>query len=127
MRGPAVVRAERGSASVLVVGAVGTVVLVLSGVLVVVGAVRDLHRVQAAADLAALAAAGGSSAGVAPTAGRLRGGRVERCAADPLLHRARRLGGRHGAVGRPGPVGGGCPARSRRRARAGSSTSPTPP
>ncbi len=45
----------------LVVGAVGTVVMVLSGVLVVAGAVRDLHRVQAAADLAALAAAGGTS------------------------------------------------------------------
>ena len=66
MRGSAVVRSERGSASVLVVGAVGTVVMVLSGVLVVVGAVRDLHRVQAAADLAALAAAGGASGGGRP-------------------------------------------------------------
>jgi secretion/DNA translocation related TadE-like protein len=59
-------RRERGSASVLVVGAIGVVVLVLSSVLVVTGAVRDLHRVQAAADLAALAAAGATSNGGAP-------------------------------------------------------------
>lgn len=61
MRRQAALRPDRGSASVLVAGAVGAVVLVLSGVLVVAGAVRDLHRVQAAADLAALAAAGGTS------------------------------------------------------------------
>ena len=60
---------ERGSASVLVVGAVGAVVLVLSSVLVVVGAVRDLHRVQAAADFAALAAAGATSSGGGPDCG----------------------------------------------------------
>lgn len=58
MSGPAGLRRERGSASVLTVGAVATVVLVLGGVLVVAGTVRDVHRARAAADLAALAAAG---------------------------------------------------------------------
>jgi len=49
---------ERGSATVLTVGAIAVVVLMATGVLVVVGAVRDVHRARAAADLAALAAAG---------------------------------------------------------------------
>ena len=48
---------ERGSATVLTVGAVGGIVLVLAGVLVVVSTVRDVHRARGAADLAALAAA----------------------------------------------------------------------
>ncbi len=82
-------RHERGSASVLVVGAVGAVVMVLSAVLVVVGAVRDLHRVQAAADLAALAAAGGTSTGDRPdcraalSVAEANGVRLTRCATEP--------------------------------------------
>lgn len=55
--------AEAGSATVLVVGAAAAVTVVLSGVLVVVGVVRDVHRAGAAADLAALAAAGPSLTG----------------------------------------------------------------
>jgi secretion/DNA translocation related TadE-like protein len=54
---------ERGSATVLTVGAVAAVVVVLAGVLVVSGVVRDVHRARAAADLAALAAAGPLSSG----------------------------------------------------------------
>ena len=54
---------ERGSATVLTVGAVAVVVLVLTGVLVVSGVVRDVHRARAAADLAALAAAGPVASG----------------------------------------------------------------
>jgi secretion/DNA translocation related TadE-like protein len=89
VRGSAVVRLERGSASVLVVGAVGTVVLVLSGVLVVVGAVRDLHRVQAATDLAALAAAVGVSRDARPDCRAARGvaaangARLTLCSTEP--------------------------------------------
>lgn len=48
---------ERGSGSVLVLGAVLVVTVVLAGALVVLAAVRDAHRARAAADLAALAAA----------------------------------------------------------------------
>lgn len=47
----------------LVVAAVAVVVVVLTGVLVVAGVVRDVHRARAAADLAALAAAGPLAAG----------------------------------------------------------------
>lgn len=89
MRGSALGRRERGSASVLVVGAVGAVVLVLSSVLVVVGAVRDVHRVQAAADLAALAAVSGTSSSGGPdcraAAGvaEANGARLTRCAIEP--------------------------------------------
>ncbi len=42
-------RCERGSATVLTVGAVAAVVVVLAGVLVVSGVVRDVHRARAAA------------------------------------------------------------------------------
>lgn len=89
MRGPAAVRGEHGSASVLVVGAVGAVVLVLGAVLVVVSAVRDVHRVQAAADLAALAAAGETSSGGRPdcwaatTVAEANGARLTRCSLEP--------------------------------------------
>lgn len=89
MSGSARARRERGSTSVLVVGAVGVVVMVLSAVLVVVSAVRDLHRVQAAADLAALAAAGGTSSGGGPDCRAARavaqanGTRLTRCATEP--------------------------------------------
>ncbi len=49
---------EAGSASVLTLGAIGGVVVVLTGVLVVEATVRDAHRARGAADLAALAASG---------------------------------------------------------------------
>jgi secretion/DNA translocation related TadE-like protein len=48
---------ETGSATVLVVGAVGVLVTVLTGALLVVTAVHDVHRARSAADLAALAGA----------------------------------------------------------------------
>lgn len=54
---------EEGSATVLTVGGAAVVVVVLGAVLVVVGVVRDVHRARAAADLAALAAAGPTVAG----------------------------------------------------------------
>jgi secretion/DNA translocation related TadE-like protein len=120
MRGPAVVGPERGSASVLVVGAVGTVALVLGGVLTVVGAVRDLHRVQAAADLAALAAAGGTSSWGGPdcraavaVAGS-NGARLTLCSTEPdgsVIVTA--------VVRRHGPGGWGLPRTISSTARAG--------
>ncbi len=120
MRRPVVVRIERGSASVVVVGAVGTVVLVLSGVLVVVGAVRDLHRVQAAADLAALAAAGGVSRDARPDCpaamgvAEANGARLTLCTTEPdgsVVVTA--------AVHRHGPRGWGLPRTISSTARAG--------
>ena len=48
---------ERGSATVLTVAALGSVLVVVAGVLALAGVVRDVHRARAAADLAALAAA----------------------------------------------------------------------
>ncbi|WP_345207303.1 Rv3654c family TadE-like protein [Fodinibacter luteus] len=61
--------AEEGSATVLVVGAAAAVTVVLAGVLVVVGVVRDAHRAGAAADLAALAAAAPSLTGAGTDCG----------------------------------------------------------
>lgn len=49
---------DRGSASVLVVGAIGALVLLLAGAMALLSAVAASHRARAAADLAALAAAG---------------------------------------------------------------------
>ena len=57
---------ERGSASVLAGAAVGVVVLVLTGSLLLVSVVHDVHRARAAADLAA--------AGFAAAAMRFGGG-----------------------------------------------------
>lgn len=50
------VAVERGSGTVLTVGALLAIVVVLGGVLVVAGTVRDVHRARAAADLSALSA-----------------------------------------------------------------------
>jgi secretion/DNA translocation related TadE-like protein len=83
------VRPQQGSATVLTVGAVAAVVLVLTGVLVVSGAVRDVHRARAAADLAALAAAGpvatGGAADCAAGASiaRANGAVLTGCAVEP--------------------------------------------
>ena len=91
--------------------------LVLSGVLVVAGAVRDVHRARAAADLAALAAAGpvasggGADCGPAASVAAANGAGLTGCAAGPG-----RLGGRHRVVvpaGRPG--WGWLPAAASRR------------
>jgi secretion/DNA translocation related TadE-like protein len=68
--------AERGSASVLVVGVIGLLVAVTAGALVLAGAVRASHQARLGADLAAIGAAqqvrdGGSVAGACATAARL--------------------------------------------------------
>ena len=49
---------EEGSATVLTVGAMGVLVVMLTGALLVVSVVRDVHRARSAADLSALAAGG---------------------------------------------------------------------
>jgi secretion/DNA translocation related TadE-like protein len=115
------VAVERGSATVLTVGALLSLVLVLGGVLVVAGTVRDVHRARAAADLAALAAVGSVA----------RGGEVD-CAAGAsvamanaalLTHCARQAGGSvvvSVVVERNWPVGwSGLPPVASARARAG--------
>jgi secretion/DNA translocation related TadE-like protein len=61
-------RRERGSGTVLVVGAIGLVLSLVVGALGVVSAVLASHRAQAAADLGALAAAGVLVRGEAPAA-----------------------------------------------------------
>lgn len=69
-------RAEEGSGSVLIVGAVAATLVLLLGLLAVVAAATAAHRVRTAADLAALAAAG-AAAGVLSAHGS--------GAADPCL------------------------------------------
>jgi len=79
-------RAEGGSATVLTVAAIGAVVVVLAGVLVVAATVRDVHRARAAADLAALAAAatlasgGAVDCGVGASVAAANGGVLSQCA-----------------------------------------------
>ena len=57
---------ERGSATVLTVGASGVVVSLCAAALVVTGVVRDVHQAGSAADLAVLAAAAPMVVGAAP-------------------------------------------------------------
>ena len=112
---------ERGSATVLAVGAVATVVLVLTGVLVVAGAVRDVHRARAAADLAALAAAGPAArgsdvdCGVGASVAAANGAALTNCVRAPDGSAVVTV-----VVGRRWPPGwGGLPAVVAARARAG--------
>ena len=78
---------QRGGAAVLVVGLTGVLVTVTLLVAVLGGVVADQRRVEAAADLAALAAGGAVQAGrdgcaaARETAGR-NGGSLRRCALD---------------------------------------------
>jgi len=105
---------ERGSATVLVVGAVAAVVVVLTGGLVVCGVVRDVHRARAAADLAALAAAapvaegGGVDCGVGAAVAAANGAVLIECAAQPdgsvLVAVAVRRRGSPGWAGLPAAV-----------------------
>ncbi len=82
-------RGESGSGTVLVAGAMGVVAVVLCGGLLVAEAVRVAHRAASAADLAALAAAGGPARGegadCAAAAGVAApvGARVVRCSGLP--------------------------------------------
>ena len=115
------VRSDRGSATVLTVGAVAAVVLVLTGVLVVVGAVRDVHRARAAADLAALAAAGPAVSGAdvdcraGASVAAANGAAVTRCVQESDGSVVVTV-----VVGRHWPPGwGGLPAVVSARARAG--------
>jgi secretion/DNA translocation related TadE-like protein len=78
---------QRGSVAILVVGLTGVLVTVTLLVAAVGGVVADQRRVEAAADLAALAGAGAVQAGrdgcaaARETAGR-NGGALRRCALD---------------------------------------------
>ena len=112
---------ERGSATVLTVGAVATIVLVLTGVLVVAGVVRDVHRARAAADLSALAAAGAAASGadvdcgVGASVAAANGAMLTYCATESDGTVVVTV-----VVGRHWPAGwGGLPAEVSARARAG--------
>ena len=80
---------EAGSATVLTLGAIGGIVLVLTGVLVVASTVRDVHRARGAADLAALAASGpvatggGVDCGVGASVAAANGAVLARCTPGP--------------------------------------------
>ncbi|WP_186526238.1 Rv3654c family TadE-like protein [Leekyejoonella antrihumi] len=82
--------AERGSATVLVVGLIGVLVVCLAGVCALLSAVQASHRARAAADMSALAGAGalldpagaGAPCPVAMAYAARNGGRTLRCAVD---------------------------------------------
>lgn len=80
---------EAGSATVLTLGAIGGIVLVLAGVLVVDSTVRDVHRARGAADLAALAASvavatgGGVDCRVGASVAAANGAVLARCTPGP--------------------------------------------
>ena len=78
---------QRGGAAVLVVGLAGVLVTVTVLVVGLGGVVADQRRVEAAADLAALAGAGAAQAGrdgceAAQRTAARNGGQVRRCAVD---------------------------------------------
>ena len=114
-------RGESGSATVLTVAAIGVVTVVLTGVLVVAATVRDVHRARAAADLAALAAAGTLVAGGAVDCGvgasvaAANSGVLSQCTSSADGSVVVTV-----AVGRQWPAGWlGLPAHVSARARAG--------
>jgi secretion/DNA translocation related TadE-like protein len=72
---------ERGSSTVVAVGAVGVLALVSSGALVLGSAVAAMHRARSASDLGALSAAAALSSGVPDR---------DACAAGALVVRANR-------------------------------------
>ena len=87
MRRPSRRRDQRGSAAVLVVALTGVLVTVTVLVAGLGGVVADQRRVEAAADLAALAGAGAAQAGrdgcaAAQRTAARNGGQVRRCAVD---------------------------------------------
>jgi len=80
-------RGPRGSAAVLTVGLTGVLLTVSVLVAALGGVVADQRRVEAAADLAALAGAGAAQAGrdgcaAAQLTAARNGGQVRRCAVD---------------------------------------------
>jgi secretion/DNA translocation related TadE-like protein len=81
---PKTVRSEIGSASVLMIGVIGVVVVFSSGALVIGGYAVGYHRARAAADLSALSGAAAYQQGREPCAqaaktARQNGARVDRC------------------------------------------------
>jgi secretion/DNA translocation related TadE-like protein len=75
---------ERGSASILLAGVMGVVVLLSGAAMVVAGYAVAYHRVRAAADLAAVSAAaafeqGGDACGQARRSAADNGARVVQC------------------------------------------------
>jgi len=119
---------DRGSATVLVLGAVGVLLAMTVGALWVVIAVVAAHRAQAAADLAALAVAAALVRGE-PTAtacgegvalAARNGGRLMSCQAGPdfSVELVVQVGATVSRVGtatassRAGPAGAAGPARS---------------
>lgn len=108
--------ADRGSASVLMVGAISAVVVLGSGALVIAGAAEASNRARAAADLGALAGAqaqlsplAGSPCGEADRVARINGARTIACTTDGpnvVLRVAVPTGlGQAVAVARAGPAG----------------------
>ena len=87
------VRRDRGSGTVLVLGAIAVLVAMTVGALLVVSAVVAAHRAQSAADLAALAAAGALVRGQSPPSAcatgagvaTRNGGRLATCSAGADL------------------------------------------
>jgi secretion/DNA translocation related TadE-like protein len=106
----------------MVVGACGALAAVMGGALLVAGVVRDVHRAQGAADLAALAAVvpvargGGHDCGAATRVAAANGARLRGCAALPDGSVTVEVGVVVGATltGRPGwPVPGEVAASAR--------------
>ncbi len=91
-RRPQNVPRDRGSGVVLVVGAIGALLSLMLGGLMVLSAVLASHRAQAAADLGALAAASSLVAGEGSAAACADGARVVAANAAVLL-RCRDSGG----------------------------------
>jgi secretion/DNA translocation related TadE-like protein len=84
MSAPKLVTSEIGSASVLMIGIVGVIVVLSSAALVIGGYAVGYHRARAAADLSALSGAAAYQQGREPCAeaaktARQNGARVERC------------------------------------------------
>jgi secretion/DNA translocation related TadE-like protein len=84
MSAPKLVPSEIGSASVLMIGIVGVIVVLSSAALVIGGYAVGYHRARAAADLSALSGAAAYQQGREPCAeaaktARQNGARVERC------------------------------------------------
>jgi secretion/DNA translocation related TadE-like protein len=78
------VRAERGSASILMIGIIAVVVALSSAALVIAGYATGYHRARAAADLSALSAAaafqqGRDACAQARQTARQNGARLNRC------------------------------------------------
>ncbi len=84
MSAPKLVPSEIGSASVLMIGIVGVIVVLSSAALVIGGYALGYHRARAAADLSALSGAAAYQQGREPCAeaaqtARQNGARVDRC------------------------------------------------